>query len=145
MKELIRDTAFGHLVRLLSTGKYLKFAEEEDATIWSRYIDQKRLDDLATEAGTDYPEGYEARRLARWQTQKNEFSIWPPSRLRTKSPSGRSSKTKSTNGGESNGSSRHSQDETEKGKDHQLVSWYSENDPENVSRIVVIVKRQDII
>ncbi|CAJ2504903.1 Uu.00g122970.m01.CDS01 [Anthostomella pinea] len=56
MTELIRDTAFGHLVRLVSRGKYLKYQEEADPSIWTRYIDEKKSGHLAHHGDTNPPE-----------------------------------------------------------------------------------------
>ena len=42
MTELIRDTAFGHLVRFVSRGKLLQYAEERDPSLYTRFIDEKQ-------------------------------------------------------------------------------------------------------
>lgn len=38
MAALIQDTAFGHLVRLLSGKRYLKFLDEKDPSPWAKGI-----------------------------------------------------------------------------------------------------------
>ncbi len=56
MKELFRDTAFGHLVRLVTRNRYLRYQEEEDSTIFTRFIDAKKSGYLAHHGDTSPPE-----------------------------------------------------------------------------------------
>ena len=42
MSELIRDTAFGHLVRLLFGKKYLQYSEEKDPELWKKYVHEEK-------------------------------------------------------------------------------------------------------
>jgi len=51
MKELIRDTPFGQLVRLVTKNRFFKFTEEEDPSTWTRYIDEKKSGNLAHHGG----------------------------------------------------------------------------------------------
>lgn len=41
MTELIRDTTFGHIVRLLTNKRFLRFSEEADPSLWKRYINEE--------------------------------------------------------------------------------------------------------
>lgn len=40
--DLIRDSAFGHIVRLASRGKYFQYAEEADPSLWKKYINEEK-------------------------------------------------------------------------------------------------------
>lgn len=42
MIELIRDTVFGHFLRLISKGKIWPHEEDQDTSIWKHYIDTEK-------------------------------------------------------------------------------------------------------
>ncbi len=129
MTELIRDTAFGHLIRLLSRGKYLKFAEEADPSIWTRYIDEKKSGYLAHSGSTAPPEdGFDFTPLEGIRTREAQFSILPPDRLVTTKSSQSSHSTTDQPINKVSGVPI----DSEKGRDIHLVGWYGDDDPENV-------------
>ena len=135
MTELIRDTAFGHLVRFLSRKRYLKFAEEEDPAVWTRYIDEKKSGYLAHNGNTEPPEdGSELEGLEGVRTRELQYSHFPSSRLWSlqRTQSYRSAAGSADVNAQVNHVSGVKVD-PEKGKDLHLVSWYGDNDPENVS------------
>lgn len=130
MSELIRDTAFGHLVRYLSKGKYLKFSEEADPSIWTRYIDEKKSGYLAFHGSTTQPEeDADFPPLEGIRTREAQYSLFPPPRIAL-------ARTKSANSTMSNGQRINKVSgvpiDFEKGRDIHLVSWYGDDDPENV-------------
>ena len=43
MKELVRDTVIGHLIRWLTRGKWLPHAEELDPSLWRMYISHREI------------------------------------------------------------------------------------------------------
>lgn len=43
MSALIHDTAFGHLLRLLSRGRYPKYLDEVNPTIWTPFINEEKI------------------------------------------------------------------------------------------------------
>ncbi|KAL8803464.1 MAG: hypothetical protein Q9182_003161 [Xanthomendoza sp. 2 TL-2023] len=47
MAELIRDTAFGHLVRLVTRGKYLQYPEDKDPSMWQTYVSGEKTNRMA--------------------------------------------------------------------------------------------------
>ena len=123
MTELIRDTAFGHLLRFVTRGKYLKFAEEADPSIWTRFIDEKKSGYLAHHGDTNPPEDDESLHgLGGVRTRENDY---PRDMQRTPSDSSRASSARV------NQASGIKVD-PEKGTDKHVVSWYGDNDPENV-------------
>lgn len=134
MAELIRDTAFGHIIRFVTRNKFLKFAEEEDPSIWTRYIDEKKSGFLAHHGDASPPDdGMSLEGLGGVRTRENEFSLFPPARLwsmeRVQSYNSRASTARV------NQASGIKVD-PEKGRDVHLVSWYGDKDPENVSDTV---------
>ena len=126
MAELVRDTAFGHVVRFVSRGKYLKFPEEEDPSIWTRYIDEKKSGYLAHHGDTNPPEeGVEMEGIGGVRTRNERFILeTPPRHSLGRSQSDSSSRTRV---GDVNHVSGIKVD-SEKGKDLHLVTWYSDTD-----------------
>ena len=82
MTDLIRDTAFGHLVRFATRGKYLQFAEEADPSVWTRYLDEKKSGYLAYHGSAEPPEdGFDGASLEGIRTREAQYSLFPPPRL----------------------------------------------------------------
>lgn len=124
MSQLIRDTAFGHTVRFLSRGKLLRYQEEEDPSLYTRFIDEKKSANLAQHGDVNPPEDDASEKAS----EKDDLE--KPERS---TANGRSS---------SEGSGNADNDATinevsgvkvdpENGKDIHLVSWWGNNDPEN--------------
>lgn len=123
MAELIRDTAFGHLVRFVSRGKYLKYAEEADPSIWTRYIDEKKSAYLAHHGDTNPPEdNTDLSGIGGVRTRENNTSP-------TRSDSTGSSRTRT--GDENINEASGVKVDPENGRDIHLVDWYGPDDPEN--------------
>ena len=130
MRDLIRDTAFGQLIRLASGNKFLKYPEEEDAKIWTRFIDEKKSGYLAHHGDTEPPEdGNEMEGLGGVRTREAQYAFYPPPRLfsleRTVSYNSRAGSVRVN---EASGIKV----DPEKGRDIHLVTWWGDNDPENV-------------
>lgn len=114
MTELIRDTAFGHIVRFVSRGKFLQYQEERDPSIWKKFIDEKASGNLAHHGTTDPPvDGEEPEK----ENEKDQRS-------------GSESSSRTKVGGDVNRASGVKVD-PEKGKDLEVVTWYNDSDPEN--------------
>ncbi|KAK3626500.1 GTPase-activating protein [Elasticomyces elasticus] len=134
MTELIRDTAFGHLVRFVSRGKYLKYQEEADPSIWTRYIDEKKSGYLAHHGDANPPEDdVEMEGIGGIRTRDDQFTLQTPATRRdpTRTSSDHSSRTRV---GDENGHRNHVSGikvDPEKGRDLHVVSWYGPDDPEN--------------
>jgi DHA1 family multidrug resistance protein-like MFS transporter len=129
MTELIRDTAFGHIVRFVSRGKFLQYAEERDPSIYTRYLDEKKSGYLAHHGDTNPPEdGDESGLSALGGARTRE------ERRQSRRASSASSQTQV--GDDVNHASGVKVDQ-EKGKDMDVVSWYGDNDPEvSLQRLV---------
>ena len=58
MEDLVRDTAFGHIVRLATRGKTLAYPEESDQALVERYLNSsaKRLPVEKDELEKESPE-----------------------------------------------------------------------------------------
>ncbi|KAG5660904.1 hypothetical protein KAF25_002547 [Fusarium avenaceum] len=113
MKELIRDTIFSHTLRLMTGGKVFKYPEEEDSSLWKKYVHTEKSANMAKYGQVQPPEDSE-QQARESQTRSSSSSTVVPSR--------RSEGV--------NGASGHPIDK-EKGKDVYVVDWYGPDDPEN--------------
>jgi DHA1 family multidrug resistance protein-like MFS transporter len=52
MKELIRDTVFGHGLRLITRGRVLQYEEDRDPSLWKR-IDKEKSGKMAHHGTTE--------------------------------------------------------------------------------------------
>lgn len=116
MAELIRDTVFGHFVRLITKQRYLQYAEERDPKLWKQYLDREQTKNMALYGNTNGPS----------EDEKSEKDA-------VNTPSEESSEARL--GGE-----EHEQQlsstitgqviDSEKGRDVTMVTWFGDNDPE---------------
>ena len=53
--DLVRDSAFGHCVRLASRGKHFQYAEEKDSSTWTKFVNQDKSADEAPHGTTEPP------------------------------------------------------------------------------------------
>lgn len=108
MAELIRDTVAGHLVRLLTRGKYLQYAEENDPSLWKQYLSEEKT-----------------MRMARHGH---------PGQISHEEPSPSSEESSRTRRGSDNQQTNQATGhpiDPEKGRDMNVVDWFDEHDPEN--------------
>lgn len=118
MAELIRDTVFGHFVRLITKGRVLQYAEEKDPELWKKYTDREQTKDMALFGN---PEGI--------------FSEEKQDREDTSPSSGNSSQTRTADEDSQEHNQFHStitgqRVDTEKGRDATMVTWFSDDDSE---------------
>lgn len=80
MADLIRDSAFGHCVRLVTKGKYLQYPEEQDADIWKKYVSHEKSGYAAYHGHTQPPEEETEEltqaRGVRSREQGNDSEVW---------------------------------------------------------------------
>jgi DHA1 family multidrug resistance protein-like MFS transporter len=107
MKDLIRDTIFSHALRLMTGGKVFKYPEEEDSSLWKKYVHTEKSANMAKHGQVQPPTDNEQ------QSRSSSSSTVVPSRR----------------SGGVNGASGHPIDK-EKGKDVYVVDWYGPDDPE---------------
>lgn len=116
MAGLIRDTVFGHFVRLITKHRYLQYAEERDPKLWKQYLDREQTKNMALYGNTNGPS----------EDEKSE-------KEGVNTPSGDSSET--TVEGEEREQQLSSTItgqaiDPEKGRDVTMVTWFGDNDPE---------------
>ena len=111
MTELIRDTVFGHFLRFVSHGQILPYAEDKDPNLWKRYVHEEKSERMARHGHVgEQAEGEGDTR------QADQAASQETSRTRV----GKDVQTNALG---------HEVDE-EKGKNVNVVHWYSDNDPE---------------
>ncbi|PVH87179.1 putative caffeine resistance protein 5 [Cadophora sp. DSE1049] len=150
MKELIRDTVFGHFLRLVTRGKVMTFEEERDPSLWKRYIDTEKSGRMAHHGHTGEAEkehGKEAKDTD--DAESPVRGIWQKEDETGHGDGSRAGQNQAVLG--QNGNSRNSSEtrlgsvdngqqrnevsgvmvDPEKGRDVSVVTWYGGHDPEN--------------
>ncbi|CZR60891.1 related to FLR1-Putative H+ antiporter regulated by yAP-1 and involved in multidrug resistance [Phialocephala subalpina] len=121
MKELFRDTVTGHALRLLTNGKVLQFEEERDPSLWKRYVNKEKSGRMAHHGHTGEPEEKdEEAGNADGQQQNADSASRESSDTQVCSP-------ENTRRNEASGVMV----DPEEGRDATIVTWFSEDDPEN--------------
>lgn len=125
MSELIRDTPFGHIVRLVTRNRYLQYAEEKDPSLWQKYVDEKKSGNVAHHGTTEDPEdGEKLEGLGGIRTRDGQ----DVSQIqRNSSGSERTALDPEATYNNASGV----RVDPEKGKDVLIVSWFGDDDPEN--------------
>ena len=103
MTELIRDTAFGHLLRLITRGRVLQYAEDIDPSLWKQYMSDEKT-----------------RRIAHHGHAEPDES----------SPGSEDSSRSHAGGNQPINEPTGEPVDPEKGRDINVVDWFDENDPE---------------
>ncbi|KAH7018044.1 MFS transporter [Microdochium trichocladiopsis] len=118
MYDLVRDTVFSHTLRVLTGGRVFKYPEEEDSSLWKRYVHPEKSHNIARHGHVDGPQD---------DNGNSETSSDSPS-----SGDGprRSSATAIEHHNVVHGTRKLPVD-PEKGKDYFIVDWYGPDDPEN--------------
>lgn len=133
MSELIRDTLFGHFVRLITKQRYLQFEEEKDPSLWKQYLHREQTYNMAQYG---HPHLNEEE-----QKEKDENSahtpVLPASEKETDTPNSDSDHTltdiptrATTHEHQLHSALTNQKVDTEKGRDASMVSWFGEHDPE---------------
>lgn len=135
MSELIRDTAFGHLVRFLTKGRALQYAEEKDPSLWKQYLNRDQTKNMALygHPGDETPEEKQEREsvpVSETQSSTNGNGNGKGNGNGA-SLSDESSQTRAGDGEHQLSSTLTGQKiDPEKGRDVTMVTWFGDNDPE---------------
>lgn len=126
MRELFRDTVLGHALRLVSGQKILPYAEDEDPSLWKRYIDKEKSGHMAHH-GAPHPEDKDA--------EKDDVEDGNGNGANDGSSSTRHNTGAQNSAGGSEADTEVNEVsgvkvDPEKGRDVSIVTWYSDDDPE---------------
>lgn len=125
--DLIRDSAFGHLVRLASRGKFFPYPEERDTSLWKKFVNEEKSGHIAHHGDTNPP------------SDDSEAELTGVRGIRTREANGddpreprRSSDTHVAGESEQQGYNEASgvKVDPEKGKDRSVIDWYGPEDPD---------------
>jgi DHA1 family multidrug resistance protein-like MFS transporter len=123
--HLIRDTAFGQIVRLITRNRVFQYPEEQDPEYWKKYLNEEKSGYIAHHGHTEPPEDDSQ------ETLQNARGV----RTRDEHPQERGDSRDSTQtdttftDGTYNEASGVRIDQ-EKGRDKNVIDWYGPNDPE---------------
>ena len=120
MRGLMRDTAFGQIIRVASGRRFFKYPEEENHELWRQFIDPKKSANLARHGTVEPPE----------DDEKSNADSSEERRKPAREDSDSSSRTHVGEDQPTNMASGVKVD-PENGKDINLVTWYGPDDPEN--------------
>lgn len=125
MVHLIRDSFFGHLIRLSTNGRVFQYPEELDPSIWQRYINEEKSANLAAYGKTEVDDS---------DAKDSPRDSGSPTRTlfseNDTSPSQGVGAQHDQHVPLHNGDGSRRQVDAEKGRDVYLVDWYGPDDPE---------------
>jgi DHA1 family multidrug resistance protein-like MFS transporter len=128
MKELVRDTVVGHLLRLATRGKVLQYEEERDPSLWKRYVDKEKSGRMAHHGNTEEEEKEEAADASDDNMQQQQrFGV---AEGNTTADTRNSSDTRVGSGEAQRNELSRVPVDPERGRDISIVTWFGDNDPE---------------
>ncbi|OCK86379.1 benomyl/methotrexate resistance protein [Lepidopterella palustris CBS 459.81] len=123
MFDLIRDSAFGHLVRLASGNKYFQYPEERDLSVWKKFVHKEKSGNFAHH-GHVGPHGDDS--------DSDDQPVQGLGGVRTRnSVSSDSSKTELPDDSYTYNIASGVRVDPEKGRDIHIVDWFGPDDPDN--------------
>jgi DHA1 family multidrug resistance protein-like MFS transporter len=114
--DLIRDSPFGHIVRLVTRNKVFQYPEERDPNLWKKYVNQEKSGYMAHHGTAEAPEE-ESDELNNARGIREREASDDDERTQVGGDDGRN---------EASGVKI----DAEKGKDKHVIDWYGENDPQ---------------
>jgi DHA1 family multidrug resistance protein-like MFS transporter len=111
--DLIRDSPFGHIVRLVTRNKVFQYPEERDPELWKKYVNQEKSGYMAHHGTTDAPE-----------EESEELQNATGVRDRN------SRSSSNTQVGDDHNEASGVKVDPEKGRDKHVIDWYGPEDPQ---------------
>ncbi|KAN0117373.1 putative caffeine resistance protein 5 [Hyaloscypha variabilis] len=131
MKELVRDTVVGHLLRSVPRGKVLRFEEERDPSLWKRYVDKEKSGRMAHHGDVEEEKKEEQEGNDTSNENMHEQQRAGVAEGDTTANTRNSSDTRVGSGEARRNEVSGVPVDPEKGRDVSIVSWFGDNDPEN--------------
>jgi DHA1 family multidrug resistance protein-like MFS transporter len=119
--HLIRDTAFGQILRLITKNRVLQYPEEQDPEHWKNYLNEEKSGYIAHHGTAEPPEDDESR-----QELQNARGLHMRDAQGDGPADSRNSMATGTTINEASGVPV----DQEKGRDKNLIDWYGPEDPE---------------
>jgi DHA1 family multidrug resistance protein-like MFS transporter len=111
--DLIRDSPFGHIVRLVTRNKAFQYPEERDPELWKKYVNQEKSGYMAHHGTAEAPE-----------EESEELQNATGVRDRN------SRSSSNTQVGDGHNEASGVKVDPEKGKDKHVIDWYGPEDPQ---------------
>jgi hypothetical protein len=108
--DIIRDSPFGHIVRLVTRNKVFQYPEERDPSLWKKYVSQEKSGYMAHHGTAEAPEE-ESDELRNARGIRERES------------------DEETQVGEDVNEASGVRIDPEKGRDKHVVDWYGPDDP----------------
>lgn len=118
--NLIRDTAFGQIVRLATRNRVFQYPEEQDSEHWKNYLNEEKSGNIAQHGTTEPPENEPQ------DTSQNATEMHTRDEQANNGGESRDSMYTDVTYNEASGV----QIDQEKGRDKNVIDWYGPNDPE---------------
>ncbi|KAJ4350693.1 GTPase-activating protein [Ascochyta clinopodiicola] len=112
--DLIRDSPFGHIVRLVTRNKCFQYPEEKDPSLWKKYVNQEKSGYVAHHGNTSPPEE-EVEELQNARGVRDREG----------------SESSNTEIGDEYNHASGVRIDQEKGKDQHVIDWFGPDDPQN--------------
>jgi len=113
--DLVRDSIFGQLVRLITRNKVFQYPEERDPSLWQKYVNAEKSGNMASYGQPEPPQDDE-------KEEDNESQ--------TRRQSSRSSSSTQVGENECVNEASGKTIDPEKGQDSYVVDWYGPDDEE---------------
>jgi DHA1 family multidrug resistance protein-like MFS transporter len=128
MKELVRDTIVGHLLRLATKRRVLHYEEERDQSLWKRYLDKEKSGRMAHHGSPEEEEREETGDASDNSTQEQQRA--GVAEGNTTATTRNSSDTQVGSGDAQRNEVSGVPVDPEKGRDVSIVTWFGDDDPE---------------
>jgi MFS transporter, DHA1 family, multidrug resistance protein len=128
MKELVRDTIVGHLLRLATKRRVLHYEEERDQSLWKRYLDKEKSGRMAHHGSPEEEEKEETGDGSDNSTQEQQRA--GVAEGSTTANTRNSEDTQVGSGDAQRNEVSGVRIDPEKGRDVSIVTWFGDDDPE---------------
>jgi DHA1 family multidrug resistance protein-like MFS transporter len=115
VSDLIRDSPFGHVVRLVTGQKFFAYPEERDPSLLKQFLNHEKSGFAAYHGRTQAPDDEDEAHRVRQSMVPNGDDSDRSSRTRVDADVNEPSGVRV---------------DTEKGKDVHVVDWYGDDDPQ---------------
>lgn len=119
--DLIRDSTFGQIVRLVTRGKVFQYEEERNPEIWQKFVSKEKSANMAKYGQIETPEEE--------MEKQGEVGDRPDDNRLNQNRHDSDSSTSTAVGADE--LRKGNKVDQEKGKDALVVDWYGPDDPEN--------------
>ena len=133
MSDLIRDTTFGHAVRLFTRNRVFQYREEKDPKIWKQYLDREQTMNLAQFGHASLtPEEQEKKAALKSNIPGADAGVGAEGETSASSGSSEvdAEKVESTRQQQLSSTITGQAVDAEKGRDVSIIGWYGDDDPE---------------